>query len=149
VKGDISKQLLKTIRNRSAHALGDEFWNDISELIPKQGPRIDAFRIKEKIIVFVELPGFIPKDHIQITLLRHALRVKGSIPAPYETDEKQVIFSERFFGPFDRKIPIPSDVIAEEVKAYYEAGVLVVEVSITEDTNHQQIDIDFGEGGNA
>jgi HSP20 family protein len=143
MSGHYGKDLLKSIKSQSTNVLGDEFWNHIADLMPKQGPRVDAFRSQDKMYVIMELPGSISPDNIHLSLQRQSLRIKGEIPEPYRIEERKMILSERFFGAFDRKIPFPPDVIPGEVKARYELGLLIAEIQIMEETEHQPVPIHF------
>jgi HSP20 family protein len=88
-------------------------------------PSIDVKEDDKRFCVEAELPGMEEKD-IEVTLLDNVLTIRGE--KRIEEDDSQRQYSERYFGQFERRIPLGNDVDADKVKAKFKNGVLKVEV---------------------
>jgi HSP20 family protein len=134
--------LWKKIRAQAAPHLGEDFWNDISGIIPAQGPRVDVFRENQLITILVELPGLNHSEQLKLFIEDHTLHIKGEVPYPYPVSQDELMVSERFFGHFHRKIELPSDIVYEGIHAVYQNGLLIVKVAI-KIAEHKSIPIDI------
>jgi HSP20 family protein len=72
--------------------------------------------------VTAELPGLDEKD-VQVELANGVLSIKGEKKT--ETEDKERRFSERYYGRFERRIPV-EDVDEDKVSAAFKNGVLTV-----------------------
>ena len=70
------------------------------------------------------MPGLEEKD-FELTLTPSALTVRGEKRREHE-EKGSVYRYERSYGSFERTIPLPCDVEADQVKANYRNGVLHV-----------------------
>lgn len=120
------KALWNAIQNKANKALGDDFWHDISRLIPNPGPRMDIYETSEEVVVIVELPGLASLDSIKISLAERQLIIKGEIRYDYPVEEEELSLSERFYGKFQRKVSLPHDVESDNVNTGYRHGLLTV-----------------------
>ena len=85
-------------------------------------PDIEVSETGKEVKVTVELPGLEEKD-VSVELANGVLAIKGEKRA--ETEDKDRLFSERYYGRFERRIPV-DDVEAEKVDASFKSGVLTV-----------------------
>jgi HSP20 family protein len=76
----------------------------------------------KQVNVIAELPGLEEKD-VEVELADGALAIRGE--KKIETDDKDRLFSERYYGRFERHIPV-DDVEQEKVSASFKNGVLTV-----------------------
>ena len=76
----------------------------------------------KEIKVTAELPGLDEKD-IDVHLVNGVLTISGEKHA--ETEDKDRLFSERYYGRFVRRIPL-EDVDENKVTASFKKGVLTV-----------------------
>ncbi len=88
-------------------------------------PAIDMYDRDGAIVVRAELPGVKAED-IDVSLLDNSLRIRGEKKAKEEVKEENLYRMEQFYGSFERVIPLPSEVKAEEVSASFESGVLEI-----------------------
>jgi HSP20 family protein len=88
-------------------------------------PSIELKEDDKRIFVEAELPGMDEKD-IEVTLLENTLTIRGE--KRIEEDDSKRQYSERYFGQFERRIPLDSEVDAEKVQAKFKNGVLKVEI---------------------
>lgn len=94
-------------------------------------PRVDVAETDEEVQVAVELPGMNEKE-IEVTLDGEALRIRGEKKSENERKDGQVFRSERYYGAFDRVVPIPCEVEREKVDAEFKNGVLTITLPKTE-----------------
>lgn len=88
-------------------------------------PSIEVRENDQAIKVAAELPGLEQKD-VEVLLADNVLTIRGEKRAE-NTDEKQQ-WSERYYGSFERRVPLDCDVDADKVKATFKNGLLSVEV---------------------
>jgi HSP20 family protein len=72
--------------------------------------------------VTAELPGLEEKD-VEVQLSNGVLAIKGEKKT--ETEDKDRLFSERYYGRFERRIPV-DDIEEDKVSASFRNGVLTV-----------------------
>jgi HSP20 family protein len=85
-------------------------------------PSIEVNETDKDVKVTAELPGLDEKD-VQVELAGGMLSIKGEKRT--ETEDKERLFSERYYGRFERRIPI-EDVDQDKVTAAFKNGVLTV-----------------------
>jgi len=85
-------------------------------------PNIEVAETDKEIKVTAELPSLDEKD-IDVLLANGVLTISGEKRA--ETGDKDRLFSERYYGRFERRIPL-EDVDENKVTALFKKGVLTV-----------------------
>lgn len=85
-------------------------------------PNIEVSETDDEIKVTAELPGLEEKD-IEVELKNGVLAIKGEKKA--ETEDKDRRFSERYYGRFERRIPV-EDIEEDNVHAAFRNGILTV-----------------------
>jgi HSP20 family protein len=85
-------------------------------------PNIEIGETDKEVKVTAELPGLEEKD-VDVELANGVLTIKGEKKT--ETEDKDRLFSERYYGRFERRIPI-EDVDEDKVNAAFKNGVLTV-----------------------
>jgi HSP20 family protein len=103
-------------------------------------PRIEVTDGEKEIRVAAELPGMEEKD-VEVLLSDGALIIRGEKKSESEDKDRQ--FSERFYGRFERRIPIDTDVEESSISASFKNGLLMVTVPRSESaaTNAKRIPI--------
>jgi HSP20 family protein len=91
----------------------------------KLSPRLDVTDTDGVIEITAELPGLEEKD-INVSLEDGVLTISGEKKAETEKTEKNYVYSERSYGSFVRRVPVPSGVDASSVNAKMTKGVLTV-----------------------
>jgi len=86
-------------------------------------PDVEISETGKEIRVTAELPGLEEKD-IEVVLEDGMLTLRGEKHA--ETADKDRRFSERFYGGFERRIPLESEIEEEKVAAAFKNGLLTV-----------------------
>lgn len=85
-------------------------------------PNVEVSETNKEVEVTAELPGLDEKD-VEVQLANGMLTIRGEKKT--ETEDKDRRFSERFYGHFERRIPI-DDVDEDKVTASFKNGVLTV-----------------------
>jgi HSP20 family protein len=84
-------------------------------------PSIDVKDKDNELLVTAEVPGLTDKD-VELFVDNGMLTIRGEKKAEHE--EKG--YSERFFGKFERQIPLPSSVDEANCKADFHDGLLTI-----------------------
>jgi HSP20 family protein len=85
-------------------------------------PKIELSETDKALTVSAELPGMTEKD-VQVEIANGVLTIKGEKKAE-RTDEGKY-FSERYYGAFERQIPLDG-VVEDNVEASFRDGVLTI-----------------------
>jgi HSP20 family protein len=86
-------------------------------------PKVEISDSNKEIKVTAEIPGLEEKD-VEVLLGDGVLTLKGEKRSEVEDKEKQ--FSERFYGHFERRIPLGVEVEEDKIEARFKNGVLNV-----------------------
>jgi HSP20 family protein len=98
------------------------FGSDRSFDRPMSWPNIEVNETDKQVSVIAELPGLEEKD-VEVELSDGTLAIRGEKKT--ETEDKDRLFSERYYGRFERRIPV-DDVEQDKVSASFKNGVLTV-----------------------
>ena len=86
-------------------------------------PRVDVYEKDNNVIIEAEIPGA-KKEDIEVKIKDNAVVIKGEVKREEEKKEENYYRSERFYGTFERVIPLPVEIKAEEAKAEIKDGIL-------------------------
>jgi HSP20 family protein len=116
--------------HREMNRLFDDVFRGFGSTLPSFGgasafgwPSVEISDGEKEIKVTAEIPGLEEKD-IEVLLEDGVLTLKGEKRS--ETEDKDRQFSERFYGRFERRIPLGTEVKEDEVDARFRNGVLTV-----------------------
>ena len=87
-------------------------------------PQIDIDETDKEVRVTAELPGLDEKD-VSLEIANGVLSISGEKKS--ESEDKACRFSERYYGRFERRIPL-EDVDEDKVSATFKNGVLTITV---------------------
>ena len=87
----------------------------------------DVFEDERRVVVRLEVPGM-EKSDFDIAVADDVLRVSGEKRFERETGEGRWRVVQCAYGSFQRTVPLPAPVIAEQAKATYRNGVLRIEL---------------------
>jgi HSP20 family protein len=96
-------------------------------------PNIEVSDTDKEMKVTAELPGLDEKE-VELELANGVLAIKGEKKT--ETEDKERLLSERYYGRFERRIPV-EDVDEDKVSASFRNGVLTVTLPKTAQTQRQ------------
>ena len=103
-------------------------------------PALDISERKDAYLVTVELPGLKPED-LDITMEDGLLTIQGERQFTAESSEQQFHRVERRYGAFRRSITLPAHVLAEQIEASFEDGVLQILVPKAEEAKPKHIQV--------
>jgi HSP20 family protein len=113
-------------------------------------PAVDMFARNGDLVVRAELPGVDPDRDIDISLQDGMLTIKGERRHQEKADGENYYRVESSYGSFQRSIPLPEKVKADDVKAAYQDGILEVVVpKAGEPAAARKIPISVGSGRKA
>ncbi len=125
--------------HREVNRLFDDVFRGFDSRLPALGrfssfgrggwPNVEVSDDEKEIRVTAEVPGLEEKD-IEVLLEDGVLTLKGEKRS--ETEDKERQFSERFYGRFERRIPLGYEIEDNKVRADFKNGVLTVALPKTE-----------------
>jgi HSP20 family protein len=102
-------------------------------------PNIELSETDKALVVSAELPGLTERD-VQVEIANGVLTFRGEKRA--ERSESGKYFSERFYGSFERQIPLDG-VVEDKAEATFRDGVLTITIPKSDearsDIKHIQI----------
>jgi HSP20 family protein len=116
--------------HREVNRLFDDVFRSFDSRMPAVGsfspfseswPNVEISETDKDIEVTAEIPGLDQKD-VEVLFADGVLTLKGEKQS--ETEDKDRRFSERFYGRFERRIPLWTDVEEDKVEAHFKNGVL-------------------------
>jgi HSP20 family protein len=128
---DLERNPLLTL-HREMNRLFDDMWRGFDAPMPVLGrasawesawPSVEIADTGKEVKVTADLPGLDETD-VDVTLENGVLTLSGEKRA--ETDDKERQFSERYYGRFERQIPLGIEVEEDKVAASFRNGVLTV-----------------------
>ncbi len=118
--------------HREMNRVFDDFFRDFDMRLPMLGgasgfnggwPQVDVSESDKQVTVTAELPGMEEKD-VELLMEEGVLTLRGE--KRMENEDKDRQFSERYWGHFERRIPIGAEVQADKAEARFKNGVLTV-----------------------
>jgi HSP20 family protein len=92
-----------------------------------RAPPCDMVDKGDKYELQVETPG-IKKEKIDLKATRHAIEISGEESEKTEEKGKNYVYNERSYRSFERRIPIPEEIVPSKVYAKMVDGVLTIEL---------------------
>jgi HSP20 family protein len=94
-------------------------------------PDVDVVQRDDKLVVRADLPGM-KESEVSVELEDGGLVIRGERRHEEEREEGGVFHSERSYGAFHRRIPLPRGVDASSCDASFDNGVLEVTLALPE-----------------
>lgn len=102
-------------------------------------PRSDVYETGDSIVILAELPGVSP-DHVDITLERRTLTVRGStLDAVHEGYRR--VYAEYDEGEYERVFTLPEEIDRDNIRAVHKDGVLKLELPKAEPVKAKRIEV--------
>lgn len=88
--------------------------------------KIDVKNNEKSFTVHAEMPG-LTKDEIHVTVDGNVVTIQAEVKQyDADTEEGQLVHSERYYGSTQRSFALPAAVSESRVKAKYENGILTL-----------------------
>ena len=107
-------------------------------------PSVEVSETDKEVRIAAELPGLEEKD-VEVLLEDNGLTIRGEKRAEVEDKDRQ--FSERFYGRFERRIPLGFAAEENKVNAQFKNGVLTVSVPKSAEAQRKTKRIRIANGG--
>jgi HSP20 family protein len=88
-------------------------------------PQIEMVEKDGQLVVRADLPG-LTKDDVKVELSDDAITIEGERKGEHEEKGEGFYRSERSYGKFYRRLPVPEGVKAEQANASFNNGVLEI-----------------------
>jgi len=105
-------------------------------------PQVEVLERDNELMIRADLPGM-TKDDVKVDIADNAVVIRGERKSEREENEKGYYRSERSYGSFYRRIPLPSGVKAEEANADFRNGVLEITMPATQATEEKRREIEI------
>jgi HSP20 family protein len=110
-------------------------------------PEVEVFQRDNELIIRADLPG-LSKDDVQVEITDDAVTISGERKYEQEENRRGVYRSERAYGFFQRVIPLPEGVSAEDARATFRNGVLEIALKApNQQTQGRRLEIKEGDEG--
>jgi len=119
--------------HREMNRLFDDLLRQADQLLPSRAadngnfasgwPSVEVVEKEREIVISAELPGMQDKD-VEVTFENGELILRGERRGAHEDKERR--FSERWYGRFERRIPLEMEVQVDQARAEFRDGVLSV-----------------------
>jgi HSP20 family protein len=88
-------------------------------------PQVEMFERDNQLVLRADLPGM-TKDDVKVELSNDGITIEGERKNEHEEEREGYYRSERSYGRFYRRIPMPEGVNAEDASASFSNGVLEI-----------------------
>lgn len=92
-------------------------------------PPVDVEEAGETVVVRIEVPG-LHREEIKVRVEPNSVVVEGERQREHGASQGSVYISERSYGSFFRRIPLPTEVDAAGATATLEDGVLTIRATL-------------------
>lgn len=88
-------------------------------------PSIDLRETEKDFILTAEVPG-LQKEDVDVNIMEQSVTIRGERKQEKETKEQDYHYRETSFGSFQRVVPLPAPIKADEARAKLKDGVLTL-----------------------
>ena len=103
-------------------------------------PAVDVHETEKDVLVEAELPGIDPKN-VEVDIEGGVLHLRGERSHEEDRTTKGVHRIERWYGRFERYLPLPDTIDKDDVQADYKNGILTVRIGKRPDAVPRKIPI--------
>lgn len=106
-------------------------------------PQVEVFERDNQLVLRADLPG-LNKDDVNVELSAEGITIQGERKSEKTENREGYYRSERSYGKFYRRIPVPDGVKTDEAKASFNNGVLEITMPATQRQQRKprRLDID-------
>lgn len=126
--------------------LFDETWRGYRSVDTSLALAVDVHETETAYHIVAALPG-VSADSINVSLHEDVLTISGELPQPTYPENARALLLERTYGKFSRSIRLPDAVVADQIEANLENGVLTLNLPKTPEVQPRQIPVRVGTNG--
>ena len=98
-------------------------WGDLGPSFKGRTPKVDVIDRESEIVIHTELPG-VNKDDVDVSLTENTVKIRATTKHEEKEEKGEYFRREMSRGEFQRTIPLPVDVDAENAKASFKDGIM-------------------------
>ena len=129
-----------TLREAMDRLFDDAFTRPVGTAAGWQMPAIDMYQTDDDLVIRAAVPGLKAED-VQIDVTGDVLTIKGEFKQKDEAKEKNYHLREQRWGAFERRVLLPTQIVADKAKAEFENGVLTISLPKADEVRPKQITI--------
>lgn len=103
-------------------------------------PSVDVYETENEVVILIELAG-VKEDEIEVAVDNKIVTIRGDRKDIKRGIRRTYSQMEILWGPFERNIPLTTNVDVSQVKAYYESGFLEIVLPKLNDNKYHQVNI--------
>ena len=111
-------------------------------------PQVEMFERDGQLVVRADLPG-LTKDDVNVEVNDDGITIEGERRSEQEENREGFYRSERSYGKFYRRLPLPEGVDAENANATFNNGVLEITMEAPKHTQTKARKLDIREESHA
>lgn len=112
-----------------------------SDMMALWAPAVDIIEEDQDIKVKAQIPGIRPED-LDIEVDNHTLCICGETQEERQEEQGGNVYRKEIaYGKFFRRVPLPTDVKAEEAQANFENGLLTITLPKAEQTKRHKVKV--------
>lgn len=146
-------ELVRRFRDEMDHLLEESGFDNLARSltsgealnIGRWAPQVEVLERDGQIVVRADLPG-LTKDDISVDLSDSAITIDGQRKQEHEEHKDGYYRSERSYGHFSRRIPLPAGVNVDTAQAQFRNGVLEITMAAPEAREHQTRKLEIEDG---
>ena len=106
-------------------------------------PQVEVFERNDELVIRTDLPGM-KKDEVQVDIDENSLVIQGERRSEHEEEEQGYYRTERSYGNFYRRIPLPKGVDPDEASADFHDGVLEITMPVPKEVAEKRRRLEIG-----
>jgi len=131
--------LMRRFRDEMDRLFEDFGFGNLASSLPSReslglglwAPQVEVFQREGQMVIRADLPG-LTRDDIKVEVTNDAITIDGERKQEHEESEKGYYRSERSYGRFSRRVPLPEGVNADTATANFRNGVLEITMAAPE-----------------
>jgi len=131
--------LMRRFRDEMDRLFEDFGFGNLASSLPSReslglglwAPQVEVFEREGQMVIRADLPG-LTKDDIKVDVTNDAITIDGERRHEHEESEKGYYRSERSYGRFYRRVPLPEGINADTATANFRNGVLEITMAAPE-----------------
>ena len=116
-------------------------WGDFGEVFKGRVPKVDVIDRENEIIIHAELPG-VNKDDLDVTMTENTVSIRATTKQEKKEEKGEYFRREMSRGEFQRTIPLPVNVDAENAKASFKDGIMELKLPKVKKTKRKTIKVE-------
>lgn len=112
---------------------------------PRFSPQVEVLERNNELVIRADLPGM-TKDNVRIAIANEAVVIRGERKNERAEDATGYYRSERSYGSFYRRIPLPDGVRVDRATADFRNGVLEIGIPAGEFVEHKRRQLEIRDG---